>query len=68
MLGLDHCKGTLTPGMDADVILVDPTHRVARTVISGGQVVYDGGTYFAAPNRLLGLPVQEDERPAWVRG
>ncbi len=68
MLGLDHCKGTLTPGMDADVILVDPTRRVARTVISGGQAVYDGGTYFAAPNRLLGLPVQEDERPAWVRG
>jgi dihydroorotase-like cyclic amidohydrolase len=27
IFGLDHCKGALTPGMDADIVLVDPARR-----------------------------------------
>lgn len=27
VFGLDHCKGSLTPGLDADIVLVDPARR-----------------------------------------
>jgi imidazolonepropionase-like amidohydrolase len=39
LLGLD-AKGRVSPGADADVVIVDPATRRVRTTIAGGKVVF----------------------------
>lgn len=45
-MGLDHAKGAITPGMDADFAIVDPAARwtVARDAVvsSAGYSIYEG--------------------------
>ncbi|NMA43985.1 MAG: amidohydrolase family protein [Oligosphaeraceae bacterium] len=55
MLGLEASKGHLAPGADADVAIVDPMRRAARTVIAGGVRVFEQGVFEEAPNRLHSL-------------
>ncbi len=40
LLGLDGRKGQITPGYDADLVLLTPDFQVATTVV-GGEIVYD---------------------------
>ena len=44
LLGIDHRVGSLQPGKDADIIIVDrpifdPNHRVERVFVGGRQVI-----------------------------
>ncbi len=41
VLGLDHRKGRLAPGFDADIAILDRTWRTVATIV-GGTVLYDG--------------------------
>jgi N-acyl-D-aspartate/D-glutamate deacylase len=41
MIGLAS-KGHLTPGADADLVLVDLDRKQTRMTVAGGQVIYDG--------------------------
>lgn len=73
MLGLEKSKGHLAPGADADVIIVDPLKRQARTVFAAGVKVFDRGEFTASPNRLHGLRagslngmITESLAPYWV--
>lgn len=40
ILGVDHQKGVLLPGMDADIVVFNPDIEIDKTII-GGEVVYD---------------------------
>lgn len=44
LLGLDHRKGRLAPGMDADLVVMDRNFRVKLTMI-GGKVVYKNSDF-----------------------
>lgn len=43
VLGLDHKKGLIAPGFDADIAVLDHTWRTVRTIV-GGRVVFDACT------------------------
>ena len=38
-IGMEHQKGSLAPGCDADIVLLDPSYQVRMTIV-GGKVVY----------------------------
>jgi N-acetylglucosamine-6-phosphate deacetylase len=38
ILGIDHHKGSLDAGKDADIVLIDPSFKVKHTIISGKTV------------------------------
>ena len=52
ILGLNR-KGVISPGFDADIIIVDPVTKKSQTVISNGNIVYDNGIYFSTENKVF---------------
>lgn len=46
-------KGTLAPGADADLVLVDLERRQVRTTIASGRVVYDGTAVMGTGGTVL---------------
>ncbi|HPT62173.1 MAG TPA: amidohydrolase family protein, partial [Bacillota bacterium] len=40
LLGIDHCKGVIAPGKDADLVVFD-AHINVSLVMVGGQVRFD---------------------------
>ena len=40
VLGIDHCKGSLEAGKDADLVVMDEEFGVSRTII-GGKIVHE---------------------------
>jgi adenine deaminase len=42
ILGLNS-KGHLSPGADADIIIVDPVSKLAEIVVSRGSIIIEGG-------------------------
>ena len=62
-IGADDAKGTLEPGKDADLVLLDPALRVVVTVAEGAVVHGpDHGT------GALGGPWGERAPPTWIGG
>ena len=61
-IGVDDAKGSLEPGKDADLVLLDPALKVVVTVVEG-SIVYssDDGT------GALGGPWGERAPPTWTR-
>ena len=61
-IGVDDAKGSLEPGKDADLVLLDPALKVVVTVVEG-SIVYssDDGT------GALGGPWGERAPPTWIR-
>lgn len=41
LIGMDHCKGSIAPGKDADLVILDGEFNVINTYVSG-QLVYAG--------------------------
>jgi N-acetylglucosamine-6-phosphate deacetylase len=41
LIGQGHCKGSLAPGMDADITILGPEGQVVRTIVAG-NTVYEG--------------------------
>ena len=62
-VGVDDRKGTLEPGKDADLVLLDPALQVVATVAEG-TLVYAGDHGTGA----LGGPWGERAPPTWIRG
>lgn len=44
ILGLEHHKGTLTPGSDADIVIMDENFNVKLTMVEG-QIVHRAGDF-----------------------
>jgi N-acetylglucosamine-6-phosphate deacetylase len=40
-LGLDHKKGKLVPGYDADIVVLDPHDYAVMMTMVGGEMVYE---------------------------
>ncbi len=40
IMGIDHCKGSVVAGKDADLVLFDDQIRISKTIVKG-RVVYD---------------------------
>lgn len=53
VLGLEGHKGCLSPGADADLVVLDEQLDVVATVV-GGRVVHDPGGRFEAPGPPIG--------------
>jgi N-acetylglucosamine-6-phosphate deacetylase len=62
-IGVEHAKGTLEPGKDADLVLLDPALRVVATVAEGA-VVHGPGHGAGA----VGGPWGERAPPTWIEG
>jgi N-acetylglucosamine-6-phosphate deacetylase len=60
-LGVDDAKGSLEPGKDADLVLLDPALRVVITVAEG--VVVHGPDHGTG---ALGGPLGERAPPTWI--
>jgi hypothetical protein len=73
MLGVEQRKGHFGQGADADVIIVDPAEKLAKTVIAGGKITFSKGEFYPAPNNLISLNgnhVESGEQihavPSWL--
>ena len=52
ILGLEN-KGHLTPGADADIIVVDPENGQVKEVLNNGQVCMASGIVFNLPGKII---------------
>lgn len=64
LLGLEHRKGFLAVGADADIVIANPATRHAEVTISNGKIIYRNGEFFPTENKIFSL--DKEKLPDWL--